>query len=99
MFTTYIGTRDGVFRLANGDAERLGLDGERVWAIHAWHGADGDDVILAGTYGNGLFRSADGGKSWQPANGGMTASAFRVICPDPLNRGAVLAGTEPARLY
>src|SRR3954469_24627959 len=98
MFDTYIGTTSGVHRLHDGVAEPLGLDAERVWALHAWR--EGDAVtILAGSYGNGLYRSADGGATWEPANTGLTASAFRCIAPDPLRPGALLAGTEPARLY
>lgn len=98
MFDTYIGTTNGVFRLSNGNLEPLGLDGERVWAIHAWR--DGNaDVVLAGSYGNGLFRSTDNGQTWDAANDGLTASAFRCIGPDPHQPGAILAGTEPGRIY
>lgn len=98
MYDTYIGTTTGVYRLHDGAAEPLGLADERVWAIHAWR--DGNSVaVLAGSYGNGLYRSADGGKTWSHADEGLTASAFRCIAPDPLRPGALLAGTEPARLY
>lgn len=98
MFNTYIGTTNGVYQLSRGDLQPLGLEGERIWAIHAWH--DGDtDVVLAGSYGNGMFRSTDGGQNWSPANDGLTASAFRTIAPDPHRPGAILAGTEPGRIY
>jgi photosystem II stability/assembly factor-like uncharacterized protein len=46
-----------------------------------------------------MFRSQDGGSTWEPANDGLTSSAFRVICRDPLDASVILAGTEPARLY
>lgn len=98
MFDTYLGTTGGVYRLCDGAVEPLGLADERVWAVHAWRGGDAF-TILAGSYGNGLFRSEDGGRNWSPANAGLTASAFRCIAPDPLVPGALLAGTEPARLY
>lgn len=98
MFDTYIGTTNGVYRLTKGDLTPLGLNGERIWAIHAWR--DGDtDTILAGSYGNGMFRSTDGGKTWDAANDGLTASAFRTICPDPHQPASILAGTEPGRMY
>lgn len=98
MFDTYVGTTSGVYRLRDGAAEPLGLASERVWAIHAW--AEGSAItILAGSYGNGLYRSEDGGETWAPANAGLTAAAFRCIAPDPLRPGAILAGTEPARLF
>src|SRR5437867_3707615 len=98
MFDTYIGARDGVYRLRDGALEPLGLEGQRIWAIHAWR-ANGDTTVLAGSYGDGLFRSTDGGRGWQPANTGLHDSAFRTITPDPLDPAAILCGTEPGRAY
>jgi photosystem II stability/assembly factor-like uncharacterized protein len=98
MFDTYIGTTTGVYRLGDGGVESLGLASERIWAIHAWQDT-GSRTILAGSYGNGMYRSEDGGASWSPANTGLTADAFRCIGPDPLDSGAILAGTEPGRLF
>ena len=98
MFDAYIGTTSGVYRLTDSTVEPLGLEAERIWAIHAWR--DGGGVaILAGSYGNGMYRSADGGRTWARADAGLTASAFRCIAPDPLEAGAILAGTEPARIF
>jgi photosystem II stability/assembly factor-like uncharacterized protein len=65
-----------------------------VMAVHA-----AGDVVLAGSYGNGLFRSADGGRSWGRVERGLTASAFRFLGPHPLRPGELLAGTEPARVF
>jgi len=98
MFDTYVGTTSGVYRLTDSAVEPLGLESERIWAIHAWRDNAGV-TILAGSYGHGMYRSEDGGRTWLPANDGLTASAFRCISPDPLNPGAILAGTEPARLF
>jgi photosystem II stability/assembly factor-like uncharacterized protein len=98
MFDAYIGTMAGVFRLHDGAVEPLGLATERISAIHAWSDSDGV-TILAGSYGNGLYRSADGGHTWERIAAGLTAAAFRCIAPDPLHPGAILTGTEPARLY
>jgi hypothetical protein len=97
MFETYVGTRDGVRRADAADP--LGLTGERVSAIHAFRDRTGDVVILAGTYGNGLFRSADEGRTWAAVTDGMTAPAARTIGPDPLQPDVLLCGTEPARLF
>ena len=98
MFDTYLGTTTGVYRLRDDALEPLGLASERVWAIHVWRARDAL-TILAGSYGNGMYRSADDGATWSPANAGLTATAFRCIAPDPLDPGAILAGTEPARLF
>ena len=82
-----IGTTSGVLRLRDGELEPLGLEGYSVTALHA-----SGDVLLAGTYGDGLFRSVDRGRSWEPIEAGLTASTFRFV-------SAELAGTEPARVY
>ena len=87
MADALLGTTDGVLRLHDGAPESLGLEGHSVTALHA-----SDDALLAGTYGDGLFRSADGGRSWERVESGLTASAFRFV-------SAELAGTEPARVY
>ncbi len=96
MFEVFIGSADGVYRLNQGEPEHLGLSGERTWAIHAWR-ENGSVTILAGTYGNGVYRSADGGGTWSQANDGLTATALRTIQPDPTRERAILCGTEPAR--
>jgi photosystem II stability/assembly factor-like uncharacterized protein len=87
MVDAVLGTASGVHRLHEGALEPLGLVGRSVTALHA-----ADDVLLAGTYGDGLFRSADDGRSWERVEDGLTASTFRFVTPE-------LAGTEPARVY
>ena len=98
-FHVYIGSHTGVYRLADGELEPLGLGEQRVSAIHAHNDGAGNDVILAGTYGDGMFRSVDSGATWAPANDGLTASAFRTIQDDPATPGAIICGAEPARAF
>ena len=98
MFDVYLGTTSGVVALRDGASASLGLEAERVSAIHA--SRDGDTTtVLAGTYGNGLFRSTDGGRTWSRADAGLTASAFCFLAPFPGHPAALLAGTEPARIF
>ena len=99
MVNAVLGTTAGVYRLRNGQLEPLGLVDQRISAIHAWQDSDGRTAILAGSYGNGLFRSEDGGAHWTPIDEGLTAPAFRTIVPDPLDADAILCGTEPARIF
>ena len=87
MIDALVGMTSGVLRLHEGALEPSGLEGHSVTALHA-----SDDALLAGTYGDGLFRSADGGRSWERIHAGLTASTFRFVT-------AELAGTEPARIY
>lgn len=95
----YLGCRDGVYRLDGDELTSLGQAGMRFWAILAWPGGDGHDVVLAGSYGQGIVRSEDSGASWVEANEGLNDTALRCLQPDPHEPGAVLAGTEPARIY
>ena len=99
MFETYLGTHSGVFCLTSDRLEPLGLEGRRVSALHAERATGGDVLILAGTYGDGIFRSEDGGHTWTPANDGLTAPVLRTIAPDPTHPGALLCGTEPGRIF
>src|SRR5512132_2613769 len=95
MFDAYIGTTDGVFRLRDAALEPLGLEAMRISAIHASQ----DGTVLAGTYGDGLYRSTDGGETRSRVEAGLTAPAVCFIAPDPGHPDALLAGTEPARLF
>jgi photosystem II stability/assembly factor-like uncharacterized protein len=99
MVSAVLGTRAGAYRLDGSSITPLGLSEQDVSAIHALRDATGSLNVLAGCYGNGLFRSDDGGKNWRPSNEGLTAPAFRTIGSDPLNEGAILCGTEPGRIF
>jgi photosystem II stability/assembly factor-like uncharacterized protein len=87
MVDAFLGTTSGVLRLHDGGLEPLGLDGYSVTALHA-----SEDGLLAGTYGDGLFRRPRGEPNWERIDAGLTASTFRFVT-------AALAGTEPARVY
>ena len=99
MSRAYIGTNRGVARLSDGELQSLGMEDHSIWAIHAVDGT-GDtegDTVLAGSYGQGIFRSQNGGRSWVEANEGLTATALRSFLPDPKHQDGVLCGTEPGR--
>lgn len=98
MVATSLGTTTGVYQLHDDAPALLGLARERISALHAWHNSGGI-ALLAGSYDHGLFRSADGGATWERVTAGLTADTFRCLAPDPLQPGALLAGTEPARLF
>lgn len=93
-FETYIGAAGGAHVLRDGELVPLGLAGERITAIHAWRDA-GTTTVLAGSYGNGLFRSDNG--DWSRVQ--LGAPAVRCFGPDPDDGGALLAGTEPGAIF
>jgi len=54
-------------------------------------------LIFAGTQGNGVFRSADAGKTWQ--HSGMKGQFVKSLSVSPTEPGTIYAGTRPAYLY
>ena len=64
MLSAILGTTAGVYRLSDDRLEPLDLADQRISAIHAWPNPDGTTTVLAGSYGDGLFRSEDGGVGW-----------------------------------
>lgn len=67
--------------------------------------------VYCGTYGRGLWRSNDAGKSWEPVGdvsfitgkGGIPLSTITAIAVSPVERsgeyGVVYVGTEPSALF
>lgn len=51
------------------------------------------DVIFVGTYKRGLFRSRDGGESWESANIGISNSQVSAIAVDSGSSTRIYAGT------
>ena len=56
-----------------------------------------DEIIYAGTFGRGMFKSTDGGRTWNSAresiNIGLMDAKILDLSPDPVNSGTVLAAT------
>ncbi len=99
MVSAVLGTKAGIYRLDGGSPISLGLTDQDISAVHAFDDQAGSLIVLAGSYGNGLFRSDDGGAHWSLVDAGLTAPAFRTIVPDPLDTAAILCGTEPGRIF
>lgn len=51
-------------------------------------------TLYAGTAGNGVFKSTDGGQHWQPANTGLTNTAVTALAIDPVNPTTLYASTD-----
>jgi photosystem II stability/assembly factor-like uncharacterized protein len=96
----YIGTDDGV-AVYQGQQEEwrpryLRLQGHTVTAL-----ATRGDQAWAGTL-EGLWRSPDGGATWQPADAGLSVRHVRSLALYPGlagDAGLLLAGTEPAAIF
>ena len=72
----FVATPTGVFRSSDeGDIwQSAGLQGRDVRCIAGRSG-----LILAGTNGNGMFKSTDGGSTWFPVTAGLVAANFRAM--------------------
>jgi photosystem II stability/assembly factor-like uncharacterized protein len=99
MAAAIVGTRSGVYRLDNGELQFLGLENERISAVHVVTDERGNWRVLAGSYESGLFVSDDRGESWREVTDGFWPICVRWLGEDPLNEGQILAGTEPARIF
>jgi hypothetical protein len=55
------------------------------------------DVVYAGTQGNGVLRSIDRGKTWQPA--GLSDRIVKSIAISPTEPGTIYAGTKPPLVF
>ena len=55
------------------------------------------DVVYAGTQGNGLYRSADRGRSW--AYLGLSGQIVKSLAVSPHDPGVIYAGVKPAAVY
>lgn len=53
--------------------------------------------VWAGTDGDGVFRSDDGGGSWRPA--GLADRRIMSVAASPAEEGVVWAGTEPSEVW
>jgi photosystem II stability/assembly factor-like uncharacterized protein len=53
--------------------------------------------LYCGTFGEGLYKSEDGGGSWEPAGEGVSYSEVMAVAVGP--DGSVFAGTEPSALF
>ena len=105
MTTLIAATGNDVVRIASDSNGRWSVDpllsdvGAQCLAV------DPDDAkrMYAGTFDQGLFRSADGGQNWEPAGAGIPHSRVLSVAVSPSDHsdgiGAVLAGTEPSSLY
>ena len=55
------------------------------------------NVIYAGTNGNGVLRSEDRGRTWQPA--GLATQTVKAIAVSPVVPDLIVAGTKPPGVF
>ena len=55
------------------------------------------NVVYAGTQGNGVLKSSDGGKTWQPA--GLAGRIVKAVAVSRVEPDVVYAGTKPPLMF
>ncbi len=56
-------------------------------------------IMYAGTWGNGVFKSVDGGKTWAKSSNGLGDFWINSMAIDPINPLIVYAGTYNDEIY
>jgi photosystem II stability/assembly factor-like uncharacterized protein len=56
-------------------------------------------VVYAGSFGSGVYKSTDGGSTWFPASHGLTNLYVYSLALDPSNPAIVYAGTYRSQVY
>lgn len=97
-----------VFLATTGDGVAIasrGTDGH--WSVD--YALDGQDarclatdpnhpgVVYAGTQGNGVWRSVDGGQIWPPT--GLAGKIVKALAVSRTEQGTLFAGTKPALIF
>jgi len=101
----FAATGDAVARIDGPDGERfevaLSLEGSGAQCL----AVDPDDPnrVYAGTFDQGVYRSRDGGETWQQVGDAIPHKRVLSVAFAPARRSggqaAVYAGTEPSNLY
>lgn len=55
--------------------------------------------LYCGTWGHGLWRSDDAGRTWNPVGPGIAYGEITAVAVSPRERGVVYAGTEPSAVF
>lgn len=69
------------------------LMGNNVWGQWVYH----HDPFPASTAGEGIFRTADRGKSWRRSQKGLKDTDVYTVAVDPMDPSVVYVGTECSR--
>lgn len=101
----YAATGDAVVRIDNADGERFDVEfslegsGAQCLAVDP----DDPDRVFVGTFDQGVYRSRDGGRTWQQVGATIPHKRVLSVAFAPARRAnghaAVYAGTEPSNLY
>lgn len=58
-----------------------------------------NNIVYAGTQGSGVFKSTDGGNTWDHAHGGFEDGDVQALAVDPTDANRIYAGTADKGMY
>jgi photosystem II stability/assembly factor-like uncharacterized protein len=104
-FRLFAATGDGVGRLDVGDGEgietRLSLVGSGAQCVAV--DPHDPDRVYVGTFDDGVYRTLDGGDSWERVGEGIAEGRVLSVAFSPVERvngrSVVYVGTEPSNVY
>ena len=101
--TIYLATADGLAVITRSNEHWHGdtrLNGKQVQCVSC--ASSRPDIVYCGTFGDGIFRSSDGGATWRSCDG-FTRRNVTSLALSESERAAgshvVYAGTEPSALF
>jgi photosystem II stability/assembly factor-like uncharacterized protein len=100
--TLYFGTDNGIFTLAQKNGGwSVQSQSLKEWGVHAIVVDPNEPSrVLAGTRGDGVWVSVDGGARWKKPNYGKPGPGkVRSLALDPADSKRVFAGGEPIELF
>lgn len=90
-----LGTTSGAYYTMDGGVNWWGGGGLPTETIRALAVAHVDaNVVYAGTATRGIYRSTDGGATWQSTNNGLGNVEVRALAIDPFNPQVIYAGRD-----
>ena len=100
--TGYVGTSYGVFKSVDGgqtvqDANDTNTAQQDISTLAI--DPNSENNVYVGTLFSGVFRTRDGGHSWQAMNQGLTLLDVRSLAIDPSNSSTLYAGIENGGVY
>ena len=84
-------------RMAGGHWIDVGLANTEVYALAI--DPSNPNILYAGTFGAGVFKSTDGGAHWTTLNTGLTDTRVSSLAIDPSNPNILYAGTPGVGVF
>jgi len=93
-FGVYKSTDNGLTWDPTGDGRTTGQDINAL-AVDPYN----EEVVYAGTVEGGVFKTIDGGATWQACSQGLRVLDVRALAIDPKNPQVLYAGAENGGVY